>query len=96
MADGRWQQEWMGKFEDHASQENYVMREVAELRDNNNRQADQLLQQEDRMEVIEERLLIIARELEMEDLYPELKEAHDNYRRIVEKYKIFEELKKPY
>lgn len=47
-----------------------------------------------RLKQLEELLFVIDRNKEYEELYPELKAAYEEYNRILEKYKLFNELKK--
>lgn len=46
-----------------------------------------------RMKHVEEHLFIISRDRSYEDRYPELKKAYEEYKRVLEKYKVFEALK---
>ena len=49
---------------------------------------------ENRLSVVEDMLCILNRDLDYEDKYPELREAYDQYNRILGKYRTFNVLTK--
>lgn len=49
---------------------------------------------EQRLSIVEDMLCILNRDLDYEDKYPELREAYDQYNRILAKYRTFNVLTK--